>query len=157
MDPRWERIRVSLLQHVESAEAGQEFAELSATLHALSGCARARDAISCAQQDKDNAEETSRSLIHVWHERFPLRQTVGAFLMLCLWRRLTSLFYNQRSFWIEMEEELSAEIMRAFLNAVNDRATEQAQRVSETLVLRNHGRGLYLREGRVRALLPFSR
>ena len=35
MDLRWEHLRVSLLQDVESAEAEQEFAELSATLKTL--------------------------------------------------------------------------------------------------------------------------
>jgi hypothetical protein len=140
MDPRWERIRVSLLRQVESAEVEQDFAELSAALRALSGCVRVSDAITCVQQNKQKIEETSRSFIHLWHERLTLQQTIGSFLMLCLWRRLTTLFYGQRSFWMEMEEELASEIMRAFLMVVSDRATEQAPLVSETLVFRTEQR-----------------
>jgi hypothetical protein len=150
MDPRWERMRVSLLQHVESAEAQQELAELSATLHALSGCARARDAIVSAQQSRQTIEDTSRSLIHEWQAQLQRRQTIGAFLMLCLWRRLTSLYYGQRSYWIELEDELASEILRSFLHVVSDPVTERAPLVSETLVFRTEQRVIDTRRRQLR-------
>ena len=139
MDPRWDRIRISLLQQVESAEMEQDFAELLTAFQTLSGCARMRDAITCVQQSNQKAEETSRFFVRLWHERLMLQQTIGSFLMLCLWRRLIT-FYNQRSFWAETEEELASEIMRAFLVAVSDQATERAPLVSETLVFRTEQR-----------------
>src|SRR5581483_8294434 len=119
MDQRWERLRVSLLRNVEVAEGQREFAGLAATLNARLACACARDVISCAQQDKQCAEKTSRILLSVWHERTVLRASVGAVLMLCLWRDLTKVFHRQRRpFWATQEDDLAAEIMRAFLNAV---------------------------------------
>ena len=150
MDPRWDRIRVSLLQHVGSAEADQQLAELCATLHALSGCSCARDVITFTQQSKQQLEDASRSFIMAWHERLHSRETISACLMLCLWKRLTSVFYIQRSFWDGMEDELASELVRAFLNTVSDEATARALLVSETLVFRTEQRVIDTRRKELR-------
>jgi len=151
MDQRWERLRVSMLQHVEAAEAKEDFAELSATLQELVGCSCARDAIDRAQQGRQYAEEISRALVGVWRDRPTLREPIGALLMLCLWKDLTKVFRKQRRpFWTKLEDDLASEIIRAFLNAVADPATSRAPRVADTLVLRTMERVVAMRRRQLR-------
>src|SRR5262249_36244333 len=131
MDPRWERIRLSLVSQVEVAEQEPSFTELRVLLRAFCGADYAQEAVALARYDKQVREDLSRALADMWRRRAGLRETIASLLMLCLWRRLTRVYYEQRKYWVDAEEELAGEMTRVFLGQLGDRALLRATTVSD--------------------------